>query len=119
MFEINKKIKWEEVSISYTPDSSTYIDISEFSEKYCYDVRISPTNFNKAEGFLLLRPPYFTETKENKTLTKQQSNCFAGDVGKTPYDLSLYSASDRVYLTDVSTGNNTRINSVRIFRQEV
>nr|CAK99607.1 hypothetical protein SPICI17_022 [Spiroplasma citri] len=119
VLEMNKKIKWEEVSISYTPDSSTYIDIPEFSEKYCYDVRISPTNFNKAEGFLLLRPPYFTETKANKTLTKQQSNCFAGDMGKTPYDLSLYSVTGRVFLTDVSTGANTKINSVRIFRKEV
>nr|CAK99191.1 hypothetical protein n-terminal and c-terminal truncated [Spiroplasma citri] len=45
VLEINKKIKWEKVSISYTPDSSTYIDIPEFSEKYRYDVRISPTNF--------------------------------------------------------------------------
>ncbi|PQP78957.1 hypothetical protein C6B38_02990 [Spiroplasma sp. ChiS] len=119
VFEINKKIKWEKVSISYTPDSSTYIDIPEFSEKYRYDVRISPTNFKKAEGFLLLRPPYFTETQANKTLTKQQNDCFAGDVGQTPYDLSLYNSSGRVYLTDVSTGNNTKINSVRIFRQEV
>ncbi|WFG96646.1 hypothetical protein M0C40_01105 [Spiroplasma citri] len=119
VFEMNKKIIWEEVSISYTPDSSTYIDIPEFSEKYCYDVRISPTNFKKAEGFLLLRPPYFTETKANKTLTKQQSNSFAGDTGKISYDLSLFNSSGRVYLTDVSTGNNTKINSVRIFRQEV
>ncbi|WFG96241.1 hypothetical protein M0C40_09215 [Spiroplasma citri] len=119
VLEINKKIKWEKVSISYTPDSSNYIDIPEFSEKYCYDVRISPTNFKKAEGFLLLRPPYFTETKANKTLTKQQSNSFAGDVGKISYDLSLYSSIGRVYLTDVSTGTNTKINSVRIFRQEV
>ncbi|WFG97408.1 hypothetical protein M1770_04940 [Spiroplasma citri] len=45
VLEMNKKIKWEEVSISYTPDSSNYIDIPEFSEKYRYDVRISPTNF--------------------------------------------------------------------------
>nr|CAK99585.1 hypothetical n-terminal truncated transmembrane protein [Spiroplasma citri] len=119
VFEINKKIKWEEVSISYTPDSSNYIDIPEFSEKYCYDVRISPTNFKEAEGFLWLRPPYFTKTKENKTLVKQQSNSFAGDVGKISYDLSLYSAFGRVYLTDVSTGANTKINSVRIFRKEV
>ncbi|WP_310612942.1 hypothetical protein [Spiroplasma citri] len=119
VFEMNKKIIWEEVSISYTPDSSTYIDIPEFSEEYCYDVRISPTNFKEAEGFLWLRPPYFTKTKENKTLVKQQSNSFAGDVGKISYDLSLYSAIGRVYLTDVSTGTNTKINSVRIFRKEV
>nr|CAK99965.1 hypothetical n-terminal truncated transmembrane protein [Spiroplasma citri] len=119
VFEMNKKIIWEEVSISYTPDSSNYIDIPEFSEKYCYDVRISPTNFKEAEGFLWLRPPYFTKTKENKTLVKQQSNSFAGDVGKISYDLSLYSAIGRVYLTDVSTGTNTKINSVRIFRKEV
>ncbi|WFG98430.1 hypothetical protein M1770_00210 [Spiroplasma citri] len=119
VLEMNKKIKWEEVSISYTPDSSNYIDIPEFSEKYCYDVRISPTNFKEAEGFLWLRPPYFTKTKENKTLVKQQSNSFAGDVGKISYDLSLYSAIGRVYLTDVSTGANTKINSVRIFRKEV
>ncbi|WFG95456.1 hypothetical protein M0C40_04995 [Spiroplasma citri] len=119
VLEINKKIKWEKVSISYTPDSSIYIDIPEFSEKYRYDVRISPTNFKKTEGFLLLEPPYFTKTKENKTLVKQQSNSFAGDVGKISYDLSLFNSSGRVYLTDVSTGNNTAINSVRIFRQEV
>nr|CAL00068.1 hypothetical protein n-terminal truncated [Spiroplasma citri] len=119
VFEMNKKIIWEEVSISYTPDSSTYIDIPEFSEEYCYDVRISPTNFKEAEGFLWLRPPYFTKTKENKTLVKQQSNSFAGDVGKISYDLSLYSSIGRVYLTDVSTGTNTKINSVRIFRKEV
>nr|CAK99135.1 hypothetical protein SPICI08_006 [Spiroplasma citri] len=119
VLEMNKKIKWEEVSISYTPDSSTYIDIPEFSEEYCYDVRISPTNFKEAEGFLWLRPPYFTKTKENKTLVKQQSNSFAGDVGKISYDLSLYSSIGRVYLTDVSTGTNIPINSVRIFRQEV
>ncbi|WP_257785665.1 hypothetical protein [Spiroplasma citri] len=40
-------------------------------------------------------------------------------MGKIPYDLSLFNSSGRVYLTDVSTGNNTAINSVRIFRQEV
>ncbi|WP_272951877.1 hypothetical protein [Spiroplasma citri] len=40
-------------------------------------------------------------------------------MGKIPYDLSLYSATGRVYLTDVSTGANTKINSVRIFRKEV
>ncbi|QJU61611.1 hypothetical protein [Spiroplasma citri] len=116
---MNKKIIWEEVPISsFKPDVNNYIDIPEFSEKYCYDVRISPTNFKEAEGFLWLRPPYFTK-QANKTLIKQQSNCFAGDVGKIPYDLSLYSAIGRVYLTDVSTGANTKINSVRIFRKEV
>ncbi|QIA70879.1 hypothetical protein GL981_11440 (plasmid) [Spiroplasma citri] len=119
VLEMNKKIIWEEVPISsFKPDANNYIDIPEFSEKYCYDVRISPTNFKEAEGFLLLRPPYFTK-QANKTLIKQQSNCFAGDVGKIPYDLSLYSAIGRVYLTDVSTGANTKINSVRIFRKEV
>ncbi|QED24602.1 hypothetical protein [Spiroplasma citri] len=119
VLEMNKKIIWEEVPISsFKPDVNNYIDIPEFSEKYCYDVRISPTNFKEAEGFLLLRPPYFTK-QANNNLIKQQSNCFAGDVGKTPYDLSLYSATGRVYLTDVSTGANTKINSVRIFRKEV
>ncbi|QIA67023.1 hypothetical protein [Spiroplasma citri] len=119
VLEMDKKIIWEEVPISsFEPDANNYIDIPEFSEKYCYDVRISPTNFKEAEGFLWLRPPYFTK-QANKTLIKQQSNCFAGDVGKIPYDLSLYSAIGRVYLTDVSTGANTKINSVRIFRKEV
>ncbi|QED24041.1 hypothetical protein [Spiroplasma citri] len=119
VLEMNKKIIWEEVPISsFKPDANNYIDIPEFSEKYCYDVRISPTNFKEAEGFLWLRPPYFTK-QANNTLIKQQSNCFAGDVGKIPYDLSLYSATGRVYLTDVSTGANTKINSVRIFRKEV
>ncbi|QIA73194.1 hypothetical protein GL982_07145 [Spiroplasma citri] len=119
VLEMDKKIIWEEVPISsFKPDVNNYIDIPEFSEKYCYDVRISPTNFKEAEGFLWLRPPYFTK-QANKTLIKQQSNCFAGDVGKIPYDLSLYSAIGRVYLTDVSTGANTKINSVRIFRKEV
>ncbi|QED24819.1 hypothetical protein [Spiroplasma citri] len=119
VLEMGKKIIWEEVPISsFKPDANNYIDIPEFSEKYCYDVRISPTNFKEAEGFLWLRPPYFTK-QANNTLIKQQSNCFAGDVGKIPYDLSLYSATGRVYLTDVSTGANTKINSVRIFRKEV
>ncbi|QIA68776.1 hypothetical protein GL982_11270 (plasmid) [Spiroplasma citri] len=119
VLEMDKKIIWEEVPISsFKPDANNYIDIPEFSEKYCYDVRISPTNFKEAEGFLWLRPPYFTK-QANNTLIKQQSNCFAGDVGKIPYDLSLYSATGRVYLTDVSTGANTKINSVRIFRKEV
>ncbi|WP_272951878.1 hypothetical protein [Spiroplasma citri] len=30
-------------------------------------------------------------------------------MGKIPYDLSLYSATGRVYLTDVSTGANTKL----------
>ncbi|QED24631.1 hypothetical protein [Spiroplasma citri] len=49
---MGKKIIWEEVPISsFKPDANNYIDIPEFSEKYCYDVRISPTNFKEAEGF--------------------------------------------------------------------
>ncbi|AXF96690.1 hypothetical protein [Spiroplasma phoeniceum] len=119
IFDIGKKIKWEKVSISYTPDSAKYIDIPEFSEEYRYQVWLSPTNRKGAEGMLWLEPPYFTETKENKTLSKHQATCFIDDFDKTPYSIALYSASGRVYLTNGSEGSNIPINSVRIFRQEV
>ncbi|AXF96858.1 hypothetical protein [Spiroplasma phoeniceum] len=119
IFDIGKKIKWEKVSISYTPDSAKYIDIPEFSEEYRYQVWLSPTNRKGAEGMLWLEPPYFTETKENKTLSKHQATCFIDDFDKTPYSIALYSASGRIYLTNGSEGSNIPINSVRIFRQEV
>ncbi|AXF96049.1 hypothetical protein [Spiroplasma phoeniceum] len=119
VLEINKKIKWEEVPISYTPDSSTYIDIPEFSEEYRYQVRMSPTNRSTSEGNLRLDPPYFTEKKANKTLSKRQSIAFIDDMDKTHYSISLYNATGRVYLTDGNAGNNVKINSVRVLRQEV
>ncbi|AXF95257.1 hypothetical protein [Spiroplasma phoeniceum] len=117
--EIGKKIKWEKVTISYTPDSSKYIDIPEFSEEYRYQVWLSPTNRKGAEGMLWLEPPYFTGTKENKTLSKHQATCFIDDIDKTPYSIALYSASGRVYLTNGSEGSNIPINSVWVLRQEV
>ncbi|PQP78722.1 hypothetical protein C6B38_04310 [Spiroplasma sp. ChiS] len=119
VFEINKKIKWEKVSISYTPDSDNSIDIPEFSEKYRYQVWLSPTNRKGAEGMLWLEPPYFTEQKENNTLSKHQATCFIDDMDKNPYSIALYSASGRIYLTDGSKGSNIPINSVRVLRQEV
>ncbi|PQP78593.1 hypothetical protein C6B38_05035 [Spiroplasma sp. ChiS] len=118
VFEINKKIKWEKVPISYTPDSSTYIDIPEFSEKYRYDVRLSPTIRKNVEGSLKLEPPYILDRHEN-ILIKRQADCFIDDLDKIPYSIALYNSNGRVYLTNGSTGTNITINSVRILRQEV
>ncbi|AXF96353.1 hypothetical protein [Spiroplasma phoeniceum] len=80
---------------------------------------MSPTNRSTSEGNLRLDPPYFTEKKANKTLSKRQSIAFIDDMDKTHYSISLYNATGRVYLTDGNTGNNVKINSVRVLRQEV
>ncbi|ALA97255.1 hypothetical protein SKUN_00339 [Spiroplasma kunkelii CR2-3x] len=109
---IGKKLIWESVPIpSFTTDSVKFIDIPEFSEKYRYQVWLSPTIRKGAEGMLWLEPPYFS--------SKHQATCFIDDMDKTPYSITLYNSGGRVYLTNGSDGSNILINSVRILRQEV